>query len=152
MNKDMKLRFVTNIYDPDQPDFFDKFLSKNITGDIRNNMISLIREYLKEFVTGEPKIIGKFNPKAIEKKKIVGLYSTPSTRKEAIDFFAFSGIRKKSKKIKNNDIDNDFVYNPNDLEYDEDVLKTIVSYEPDVVDPGDSIEECLLNKINEMLN
>jgi hypothetical protein len=154
MNKDMKLRFVTNIYDPNQPDFFDEFLSKNITGDIRNNMISLIREYLKEFVTGEPKIDNKFNPKAIEKKKIVGLYSTPSTRKEAIDFFAFSGIRKKNKKIKNNNIDNDFVYDINDLEYNdnEDVLKTIVSYEPDVVDPGDSIEECLINKINEMLN
>jgi hypothetical protein len=151
MNNNMKLRFITNIYDPDQPDFFDKFLSKNITGDIRNNMISLIKEYLKEFVIGEPRIINKINPKAIEKKKIVGLYSLPSTRKEAIDFFAFSGIKKKNRKIKNNNND-DFVYDINDLEYDEDMLKTIVSYEPDIVDPGDSIEECMLSKINEMLN
>ena len=154
MNKDMKLRFVTNIYDPDQPDFFDKFLSKNITSDIKNNMISLIKEYLKEFVKGEPRIIGKINPKEIEKKKIVGLYSLPSTRKEAIDFFSFSGVRKKSKKIKNDNVNNDFVYDPYDPEYDEDedVLKTIVSYEPDFVDTDDSVKECMLNKINEMLS
>jgi len=155
MNVKMEKKFVTNIYDPNRPDFFDKFLNKKIPEKTRQVMIEKIKEYLKQFEIGAPKVTNKMNIKAIESKNIVGLYSLPSTSREALEFFSFQGVKRKIKKnkITDNTILEDTDYIDTDLqerEYSENIDKTIMSIrESEFMDP---IEEMLVNKINEMIN
>ena len=73
-------KFVTNIYDPRQPDADDKLVSANIDPEKRESMLKFIRDWINEHDIGEPCETYNANLETLKANNVVGLYRNDNTK------------------------------------------------------------------------